>query len=73
MKKNRDAVQRDLFEKPEEDLRRKVRELDRLIAGALKRKEYDKAKSLTSRQEELIRTLVENTEETNTGTGKKRP
>jgi len=40
MKKNRDAVQRDFFSNPEDDLRRKVRELDLLIAGALKKKGF---------------------------------
>ena len=53
------AIQEDLFglSKPQA-LRRRVRELDRQIALALKNADYVRAKSLNEQQEHLIKELV---------------
>ena len=59
MKRRRNAKQVDLFDAPKSlELKERVRELDRQIAGALKGNDYDKAKELTQEQEGLIQELV---------------
>lgn len=53
-------MQGDLFEAPEHHQdQNRVRELDRLIAQALKKNDYMAAKKLTAEQEQLIQKLVE--------------
>ena len=56
---HRISVQEDLFDvsKPQ-SLRRRIRELDRLIAKAMKRNDYEQAKSLTEEQKRFIQELV---------------
>lgn len=62
--KNRSDAQGDLFDTPKpQELRRRVRELDSMIAKALKKNEYETAKSLTDQQKELIQQLVDRGEE----------
>ena len=59
MKNSRMAFQEDLFESSgPKELKRQVRELDDLIARALKENNYKRAKELTTRQETIIRELV---------------
>ena len=53
------AVQEDLFESSEvPELRRRVRELDKLILRALKHDNYERAKELTEQQKSIIQELV---------------
>ena len=56
---HRIAVQEDLFDvsKPQ-TLRRRIRELDVLIAKAMKWNDYEQAKSLTEEQKGFIQELV---------------
>ncbi len=59
MKNSRMALQEDLFESSgPKELKRQVRELDELIARALKENNYKRAKELTTRQEAIIQELV---------------
>lgn len=59
MKNSQMALQEDLFEPDgSKELKRQVRELDKLIARALKENNYEKAKELTSQQEAIIQKLV---------------
>ena len=59
MKRHLKAFQEDLFESSEvQEMQRKVRELDNLIAKAMKTKHYDDAKALTAQQEELLQKLM---------------
>ena len=56
---HRISVQEDLFDvsKPQ-SLRRRIRELDGLITKAMKRNDYEQAKSLTEEQKRFIQELV---------------
>jgi len=57
-RKNR--LQEDLFEESQiHDLGNRVKELDVLIARALKEHDYAKAREWTQEQEQIIRQLVE--------------
>ncbi len=59
MKNSRVTLQEDLFESPgPKELRRRVKELDELIARALKENDYEKARELTGQQEAIIQELV---------------
>ncbi len=60
MKRRMRNRQADLFDP--EDPSSRVRDLDQLIAAALRRKEYDLAKKLTAEQESLIQQQVERAE-----------
>jgi len=60
MRRKASSRQGDLFEAPGQQLdQNRVRELDRLIAQALKKNDYQAAKTLTAEQEQLIQKLVE--------------
>jgi len=59
MRTPRVAIQEDLFESSRfQELRRRVRELDLLIARALKKSDYDQAKEFTDQQAQIIQELV---------------
>jgi len=59
MKRRRGAFQEDLFESSEvQEMQRRIRELDNLIARAMKTKQYDEAKALTAQQEDLLQKLM---------------
>jgi len=59
MMKHRITIQEDLFESSRSlELRRQIQELDRLIAREMKKKQFEKAKELTQKQESLIQELV---------------
>jgi len=59
MRTPRVAIQEDLFESSRfQELRRRVRELDLLIARALKKSDYDQAKEFTDQQAKIIQELV---------------
>ncbi len=54
------ADQQNLFGFSEpEVIRRRVKDLDREIASAMKQKQFERAKQITDEQAELIRQLVE--------------
>jgi hypothetical protein len=60
MSPKKHAIQAELFGVSEaEDVKQRIKELDALIANALKRKLYDKAKELTEQQETLLKKLVD--------------
>ena len=53
------VVQEDLFGLPPNDiLKNRIKELDRMIAKAIKGSDYQKAKELNTIQEKLIQELV---------------
>jgi len=59
MRTSRIAVQEDLFESSRlQELRRRVKELDLLIARALRKSDYVRAKELTNQQSKVIQELV---------------
>ncbi len=59
MRTSRIAVQEDLFESSRfQELRRRVKELDLLIARALRKSDYVRAKELTDQQSKVIQELV---------------
>jgi len=59
MRKHRIAIQEDLFESSTvKRLRSRVRELDALIAQAVKTDNYDRAKGLAEEQKNLLQELV---------------
>jgi hypothetical protein len=58
------GIQEDLFTTSKsQELRNRVKELDGLISRALKRNEYECARTLTEQQEKLIHELVVMSEE----------
>jgi hypothetical protein len=60
MNPRKQAIQGELFGLSEvEHVRQQIRELDSLIAKAVKQKEFLKAKELTEKQEALLQKLVE--------------
>lgn len=60
MKTYRIAFQENLFESSrDQELQRRVKELDVLIARELKKNNYDRAKTLTEQQKICIQELVE--------------
>ena len=64
MSRRENHIQKDLFgESKTKNLRIQVKELDRMIASAMKKKEYQKAKELTDQQSEIIQELVNLSEE----------
>lgn len=59
-RRSRSPFQQDLFGNPEpENIRQRIRELDKEIAVALRKQDFDGAKQKTEEQAELIRQLVE--------------
>jgi hypothetical protein len=59
MRRRRKEFQEDLFESSEtQEMHRRVRELDTLIAKAVKAKNFDDAKALTDQQEQLLQKLM---------------
>lgn len=67
MNRRRNTRQADLFDAPRTlELKERVRALDRQIAAALKKDDYDKARELTKEQEGLIQELVKLGEEQQT-------
>lgn len=59
MKGRENFIQKDLFgESKIKNLRIQIKELDRMIAHAVKMKEYQKAKELTDKQSQIIQELV---------------
>jgi hypothetical protein len=60
MKPKKQVIQGELFGLSEaEHVRQQIKELDALIARALKQKEFLKAKELTEKQELLLQKLVD--------------
>ena len=60
MSPKKQTIQVELFGLSEaENTKQQIRELDQLIAKAVKQKNYPKAKELTERQEKLLQLLVE--------------
>lgn len=60
MKTYRIGFQENLFESSrDQELQRRVKELDVLIARELKKNNYDRAKTLTEQQKRCIQELVE--------------
>ena len=59
-KQSRSSSQGDLFETSKiKEMQERVKELDRLISNAMKKKQYKDAKSYTDEQEKLIQKLVQ--------------
>jgi hypothetical protein len=57
---HRKVFQEDLFGYSRaEELRRRVKELDDLIATSMKKNDYSKARELTKEQEKIIQELVD--------------
>ena len=64
MSRHSRSLQGDLFVSPEdENPAVRVKQLDKLIAGALKKGDYELARKLTREQENLIQSLVSRDDE----------
>ncbi|MBN2414735.1 hypothetical protein JXO52_02785 [bacterium] len=64
MSRRTSSLQGDLFISPDEqNPALRVKELDKLIAAALKKGKYDLARELTAEQEHLIQHLVSGSDE----------
>ncbi|MCK5146943.1 hypothetical protein KAR48_09310 [bacterium] len=70
MRRKRSAGQGDLFAVTnQQDTQNRIRELDKLIASALKKNDYQAAKNLTQEQEILIQKMVESGDESGADIG----